>query len=76
MQWRKGPWFNFVFKSRQKFQSFNKTFLMHPFLLCQNKVEVECLRKKKNENLLNNNLVADSYLQNEQLEVDRILESA
>lgn len=49
---------------------------MHPFLLCQNKVEVECLRKKKNENLLNNNLVADSYLQNEQLEVDRILESA
>lgn len=33
-------------------------------------------KKKKKENLLNNNLVADSYLQNEQLEVDRILESA
>lgn len=33
-------------------------------------------KKPKHENLLNNNLVADSYLQNEQLEVDRILENA
>lgn len=45
-------------------------------LFCQNKVEVEYAKINKHENLLNSNLVADSSLQNAQLEVDRILEMA
>lgn len=36
-------------------------------------MEVKCLKHK---NLLNSNFVDDSYLQNTQLEIDGILESA
>lgn len=43
-------------------------------MVCQNKVEFECCKNHKN--LLNSNLVDDSYLQNTQLEGDGILESA
>lgn len=51
---------------------------MHLSLLCFAEIrwKLNTLKKNKHENLLNNNLVADSCLQNAQLEVDGILESA